>query len=44
MFVDFTSSLVMRAWGVGAETMMLRAAGETKPSSTALSMNDNSEL
>lgn len=39
-----TSSLHMSSWAVWADTMMLRAAGVMKPSSTALSMNDRSEL
>lgn len=39
-----TSSLHMSSWAVWAETIMFRAAGVTKPSSTALSMNDRSEL
>jgi len=39
-----TSSLHMRSWAVWADTIMWRAAGVTKPSSTALSMNASSEL
>lgn len=39
-----TSSLDMSSWAVGAEIMMWRAEGVTKPSSTALSINDNNEL
>lgn len=34
----------MSSWAVWAETIMSRAAGAMKPSSTALSMNDKSEL
>lgn len=37
--IFFTSSLA-----VGAETIMCRAVGLMKPSSTALSINDNNEL
>ena len=43
-FKNGTSSLHMSSWAVGADTIMLRAAGVMKPSSTALSMNDRSEL
>lgn len=39
-----TSRSLTNCLAVGAETMMRRAVGETKPSSTALSINDSNEL
>lgn len=40
----FTSSAMTNCLAVGADTIMRRAVGEIKPSSTALSMKDNKEL
>jgi len=39
-----TSSCLTNCSAVGADTIMRRAAGDMKPSSTALSMKDNNEL
>lgn len=39
-----TSSSLINSLAVGADTIIRRAIGEIKPSSTALSMNDNNEL
>jgi hypothetical protein len=39
-----TSSCLTNCLAVGADTIMRRAIGEIKPSSTALSMKDNKEL
>lgn len=39
-----TSSCLTNCVAVGADTIMRRAIGEIKPSSTALSMKDNKEL
>lgn len=42
--VAFTSIFLTNSFGLGAETMIWRAFGLMKPSSTALSINDNKEL
>lgn len=39
-----TSSCMTNCFGVGADTIIPRAVGEMKPSSTALSMKDSNEL
>lgn len=41
---EITSIFLTSSLAVGADTMMWRAFGLMKPSSTALSMNDNNEL
>jgi hypothetical protein len=40
----FTSSCLNNCLAVDADTIMRRAAGDIKPSSTALSIKDSSEL
>lgn len=41
---EITSNFLTNSFAVGAETMIWRALGLMKPSSTALSMNDSKEL
>lgn len=41
---ECTSSSLTNCLAVGADTMIRREVGEIKPSSTALSRNDNNEL
>lgn len=41
--LNYTSSFEISSWAVGVDTIIRRAMGVMKPSSTALSMKDNNE-